>query len=123
MTKNKNPQNLYGIGLTFLLGLFVFRVSAQLLQLISPVYFLPNFDSWYSGALPYPVLVAFQALIIAACVKVVLSFFKENAVPSRLKGKIFTVLGAIYFLVMIERLTIGIICSPSAQVGQMMAYC
>jgi hypothetical protein len=109
LTKNKNNQNLYGVILTVLLGLFAFRVSAQLIQLIFPVDFLPHFNSWHSGALPYPILVVFQVIIIAACIKVIVSFFKENAVPSRLKGGIYTIIGAIYFLVMIARLAIGII--------------
>lgn len=110
---NIHMQKLYGTILSLLLVLFCFRVFSQLLQLIYPLDFLPSFDQWHSGALPYPVLLGFQVLIITACIRVVVSFFKEKAVPSRLKGKIFTVLGAIYFLVMIGRLTIGIV-SPDA---------
>ena len=43
-----------------LLGLFVFRVIAQLLVLNLNLPLLPPFDAWHSALLPYPTLVAAQ---------------------------------------------------------------
>ena len=43
----------YAVALAGLLLLFVFRVVAQFVQWIHPVDFLPPFDDWHSGILPY----------------------------------------------------------------------
>ena len=51
--------------LWILLALFCFRVVAQLAVAVAPLPFLPSFEAWHSGALPYPVLVACQLLIVA----------------------------------------------------------
>ena len=50
----------YGWLLLGLLLLFFFRVAAQLIQAYSPVTSLPPFETWQSGALPYPLLVSSQ---------------------------------------------------------------
>ncbi|HNK14812.1 MAG TPA: hypothetical protein PLZ20_09620, partial [Nitrospira sp.] len=55
----------YGLWLLGLLLLFLFRVLAQMIQLVAPVAVLPPFHAWQSGALPYPVLVGVQVLILA----------------------------------------------------------
>ena len=60
--KEKSTQ--YGYGLLALLILFCFRVGAQALQRWAPVNFLPPFEDWQSGALPYELLLAFQIGII-----------------------------------------------------------
>ncbi|MEM7791418.1 MAG: hypothetical protein AAF546_08450 [Verrucomicrobiota bacterium] len=46
--------------LTLLLVIFCFRVFAQLLQAVQPVDFLPPFERWASGLLPYPILLITQ---------------------------------------------------------------
>lgn len=68
----------YGWLLLGLLILFFFRVAAQLIQAFSPVTVLPPFEIWQSGALPYPVLVLFQLIILAACSRVVWSFLSPG---------------------------------------------
>ncbi len=55
----------FAIVLTALLGLFVFRVVAQLIQSAWPISGLPPFSAWESGLVPYPVLFAAQLVIIA----------------------------------------------------------
>jgi hypothetical protein len=77
------------------------------------VVFLPSFDYWHSGALPYPILFSFQIIIILACIRVIIGLFKQSTAPSLLKGKIYSISGALYFFVMIVRLTIGVI-NPDA---------
>lgn len=50
--------------MSVLTALFVGRVGAQLLQAIHPVGWIPAFDVWHSGVLPYPYLLASQLCII-----------------------------------------------------------
>ncbi len=102
----------YGYGLAVLLALFCFRVLAQLLQRIAPVSFLPPFDSWQSGALAYEVLVFFQILILAGCLKVLIAFFRGTVLPTARTGRICFALGGIYFAVMIFRLIVGLTVAP-----------
>ncbi|MEM9398737.1 MAG: hypothetical protein AAF984_00880 [Verrucomicrobiota bacterium] len=107
--KTENKQNLYGVALTVLWGLFLFRVLAQLVQSLFPTSFLPAFDQWHSGTLPYPVLVIFQVVILLVCLKVIIDFFQGKVSPLLLKGKLFALFGMGYFGVMIGRLLTGII--------------
>ncbi|MGR8946702.1 MAG: sterol desaturase family protein [Gammaproteobacteria bacterium] len=93
--------------LTVLLGIFIFRVAAQLIQAIYPVHFLPAFDSWQSGALPYPVLVVSQIAVIGVCVRAILRIRLGTVTRSERAAKIYFLLGGIYLLVMLARLVAG----------------
>lgn len=104
----KNISVQYGYALAVLFALFCFRVAAQLLQKLAPVEFLPPFDAWYSGALAYKVLVSFQIIIIAVCLKIVIDFFKGNVSPKRKSGILCLGAGSLYFLVMVYRLVAGL---------------
>jgi hypothetical protein len=44
--------------------LFVLRVSGQVLVGVREVSFLPPFEQWYSGLLPYPLLLLVQIALI-----------------------------------------------------------
>lgn len=90
-----------------LLGLFVFRVAAQLVQAVHPVPFLPSFDAWQSGALPYLLLLVFQLAIIAFCGRVVWQFQSGTVEPSPRAAHVYLPLGGIYFTVMAFRLVAG----------------
>ena len=99
---------LYSYGLAVLLALFCFRVVAQAVQKFSPVDFLPPFDAWYSGALAYEVLVSFQIVIIAVCLRIMVSFFKGNVLPKRSSGILCLAAAGLYFSVMVYRLVAGL---------------
>ena len=103
----------YGWLLLGLLLLFFFRVAAQLIQAYSPVTSLPPFETWQSGALPYPLLVSLQLIILVACGRVVWSFLSGTVVPSGKKGRLLLVLGWVYFVVMGIRLLIGLTVAPN----------
>ena len=103
----EKTQKQFGLVLAILLGLFVFRVGAQLLQSIHAVPFLPPFDSWQSGTLPYPVLLLFQIAIIVFCSLVVLRFHTAVIEQNSRKGALYLTIGAIYFAVMLFRLVAG----------------
>ena len=98
----------YAFVLLILSGLFAFRVTAQLIQFVYPVSFLPSYAAWHSGALPYGVLLLAQDVILAVCLRVVWSVFQGTVIASRQKGNILLGLGAIYLLSMGVRLMIGL---------------
>src|SRR5262245_46545479 len=52
--------------LSVLLGLFAIRVIAQPMSLVVSNALIPPFESWYSGVVPYPVLLAAQVAILVA---------------------------------------------------------
>lgn len=94
--------------LLVLTGLFLFRVVAQLIQIRYPVPFLPSFDVWQSGAVPYPLLVGSQVVIIVLCLRIVWRIFRGAVIPIRKKGSILWYLGVAYFVIMSVRLVIGL---------------
>ena len=94
--------------LILFLGLFLFRVLAQLVQAIYPVPVLPLIESWQSGALPYPLLVSFQIAIVAFCVREIVKFRSKTMQPKRTAGSIYLALGGIYFAIMTFRLVAGL---------------
>lgn len=59
-----NPSRGYAKWLWLLAGLFGLRVIAQFTALVMAVWFLPSFESWHSGVMPYYALVAVQVLIL-----------------------------------------------------------
>jgi len=108
----KKLARRYTLALLVLTGLFAFRVVAQLIQVWYPVEFLPAFERWHSGALPYGLLVGVQGVILVACLRVVWRIFKGTIAPSTKKGKILFALGIIYLLGMCARLIVGLTIAP-----------
>ena len=92
---------------TVLLAVFVFRVFAQLLQFYAPTTALPAFAAWESGALPYPLLVAAQAVIILVSVALIVALFRRRLHPNRKLGIILLVAGSLYLAGMVFRLVAG----------------
>ncbi len=102
------PQKRLIVTLSVLLALFCFRVLAQLLQHYLALPFLPPFDAWQSGAVPYGILLASQILIIAIYFWILMRIMTNRMQPSRRQGWIFLFIGIIYFLAMVLRLAIGL---------------
>lgn len=98
----------YVVVLTVLLLLFCLRVIAQMLQAWSLTPFFPPFEAWESGAVPYPLLVVSQVVIIAVCTRVIWRLHTGVAVPSLKTGKVLLVIGGIYWGLMCSRLIIGL---------------
>jgi hypothetical protein len=107
MTTPTRTTRRYALGLWLLLGAFAFRVAAQPVQLWRTVPWLPPFEAWHSGALPYAVLVTLQALILAAQARLALAFWRGRVVASHATGRRWLGLGAIYFGLMLTRLALG----------------
>ena len=106
--QSQNPSIRYARWLWLLLALFVVRVLAQPLSLIIDTPLLPRFESWHSGVLPYPALVAAQVLIIAWFARTAWRFGKGDVVPSYRLGVFFLAFGSLYFLFMLARLLLGL---------------
>lgn len=101
-------RKFYVVTLSILLALFCFRVLAQLLQSFIEIPFLPPFDAWQSGAVPYEALLASQILIIVFYGWILRRLVLGRMQPSRRQGRVFFVIGLVYFSVMVVRLLIGV---------------
>ena len=98
----------YAAVIGLLLLAFLFRVVSQLVQLWRPVAWLPPFEAWHSGALPYPLLVLAQVLIIVVALWCILRIANGRTRPNPVVGRVLQVLGWIYFGVMVLRLALGL---------------
>lgn len=101
-----------GNGWAFVLSLlalvFVGRVTVQLIQWVSPVGLLPEFDRWQSGALPYPALLISQLLIIVAMV-VTTAKLSRNGLRLRTRtAYVVRAIGLGYVALMLLRLVAGL---------------
>jgi len=80
---------MYALLLWSLLFLFVLRVLGQALVARFEVPFLPPMTQWYSGVIPYPILLPVQILIILLLAKVATDFTRRRGffvVPRRAMG-------------------------------------
>jgi uncharacterized protein len=98
----------YAKWLWLFLLLFIVRVIAQPIALLTSAPFLPPFESWHSGVLPYPALVVAQLLIIAWFARTAWRFSREEVVPSYRLGSWMLVFGGVYFATMLVRLVLGL---------------
>ena len=60
----------HGLVLWLLTFLFFLRVIGQVLVALFDVSFLPEMAAWYSGLLPYPILLPIQGIILLLQVKI-----------------------------------------------------
>lgn len=65
---------MYPLTLWILAFLFFLRVMGQVLVVFFNVSFLPPMNEWYSGLIPYPILLPIQLVIILLLVKINLDF-------------------------------------------------
>lgn len=101
----------HAVALWVLLGLFCVRVAAQLIAAVAPLPYVPSFDQWASGALPYPALVAAQISIIVAYAAVAHRIGNGSSRPSAAVGRWLLAAGAVYFATMAVRLLAGLTVS------------
>ena len=102
----------YATWLWWMLVLFCFRVLAQLIQSSVDLKFLPKFEAWHSGAIPYWLLLVFQILIIAVCAWTAWRFTAGKVSAKRSRGLILLCFGMVYFGAMTARLTLGLTLFP-----------
>ncbi|MEZ0371166.1 MAG: hypothetical protein ACAI44_18880 [Candidatus Sericytochromatia bacterium] len=105
-------QRRYGAWLWILLGFFCFRVSAQLIQFFAPVPWLPPFEAWQSGLVPYASLVVGQAVIILIYGRTALAFARGQIQARLGSGRLLLGLGSLYALSMLVRYIIRMSLYP-----------
>lgn len=87
--------------------LFLLRIVAQPLAEFSPV--LPSFAHWQGSGLPYPLLLAFQLMILGLMLAVNVCAGKAG-LPSRpLLARALMIVGLLYFATMFARLLVGLL--------------
>ena len=107
-TQNLNTSRRYVPWLWLLIGLFAIRVIAQPASLLFHSRFLPPFESWHGGVLPYPLLLTFQILILLWQIFTVRQFSISTINPNHRLGLIVLILASVYFIVMLARLILGL---------------
>ena len=101
--------------LWLLLGLFCLRVLGQVLVAFWGVGFLPPMEEWYSGLIPYPILLPIQILIILLFAKVCLDFSRGRGFfvePRRVFGRGVLYFGYVYLAGMVLRYVIRMSLYP-----------
>lgn len=106
--KNITKSRAYSYWMMGFLGIFFLRICAQLVQAIYPITFIPDFYSWQSGAVPYPILLALQLVVVVFCVHMIKKFYTSSVQENKTTGLIYLLIGGIYFFIMIFRLLAGL---------------
>src|SRR5437667_457556 len=81
-------RRAYAVGLGILAFAFVLRVLGQAVVAVTPVSFLPPMEEWYSGLLPYPILLPIQVVIVAAQVMVSRDIWNGAGVFARRRPRV-----------------------------------
>lgn len=101
--------------LWILIGIFCLRVLVQLIVSVVDTTFLPAFEDWHSGTMPYGLLVFFQAVILFFMSKTALRFFRKQVLPSKRTGIFILIIGSIYFFAMGLRMALGLAVYPESR--------
>jgi hypothetical protein len=86
--------------------LFFLRVAGQAFVAFFGASFLPPMEAWYSGLIPYPILLPIQIGILVLQVKVSLDLSRQHgwfSVPSPRFGRFLRGFSAFYAAVMVVR--------------------
>lgn len=104
----KITKNTFKVIFLIIFYLFSFRVLAQFIQKFWNVTFLPPFEAWQNGTIPYWLLFIFQILIIIFFLGIITNIKQNNLILKKKRGIIFISLGLIYLFIMIFRLITGL---------------
>lgn len=105
----------YAAVLWLLTGLFFLRVLGQVLVVFARVRFLPPMTEWYSGLIPYRVLLPTQVAILALMTKINLDLSTDTGLfsaPRRGFGRFLRRFSIVYFLAMVARYGISMTLHP-----------
>jgi hypothetical protein len=105
----------YAAAMWAMLGLFVLRVVGQVLVAFFGVAYLPAMPEWYSGLLPYPILLRVQCLIIVLFTWICIDVTRGRgtfAYASAQIGTFLTWFSAIYAFSMLARYAITMAIHP-----------
>lgn len=99
-------RRVYAVILGVLVFTFFLRVLGQVLVAFFQVEFLPPMAEWYSGLLPYPVLLPIQLLILVVQAKIFLDIWRGAgffAIRRPRAGKVLCGFSYVYFAAMVLR--------------------
>jgi hypothetical protein len=108
-------NNKYATILGVLALAFFLRVLGQFLVAFFRVDFLPPMDEWYSGLIPYPVLLPIQLAILAVQAKISWDLYRGSGVFAKRRPRAGTVLcwlSYLYFSVMVLRYIVTMYLYP-----------
>ena len=109
MSRSTIPRNVpfhYALLLGTFALLFALRVFGQALVGIGAAGFLPPFERWYSGLVPYWLLLPVQIAMLVVMLRIVYDFARGDGYFVTLKprtGRVLRVLGCLYFVAMVVR--------------------
>ncbi|HEV8586471.1 MAG TPA: hypothetical protein VGT02_16005 [Methylomirabilota bacterium] len=92
--------------LTVLTALFFGRVAGQALVAFAGVTWLPPMDAWFSGYLPYPVLLPIQVLILGVMATIDWQVWRRAGFFARSRpraGRVLRAVSYVYALGMVVR--------------------
>lgn len=102
----RDSNRTYAIVLASLAFAFGLRVAGQAIVAGWQVNFLPPMEQWYSGLIPYPVLLPTQIVILILQAWISWDLWRKQGVFARRRAKIGPLLNWFafaYFLVMVVR--------------------
>jgi hypothetical protein len=105
----------YGLIMSLLTALFFLRMTGQALVAFFHVTFLPDMQEWYSGLIPYRVLLPIQCAMLAVMVKVSWDLVKGHGffVAARAKlGRFLVAFSCVYFAAMLFRYIVTMLLNP-----------
>ncbi len=105
----------YTLILGALTGLFTLRVAGQALVAFPGVGFLPPMEQWYSGLMPYPILLPTQLAMIVVMVVIVRAVARGSgtfATPRRRAGPVLAWLSYAYAASMAARYVVSMTLHP-----------
>jgi len=94
--------------LWLLTGVFTFRVFAQFMLLSGDILWLPSYEHWHSGTMPYEYLFLSQLLILWMLVTQSVKFTRGEIQANKQLGRVLWWLGMAYFASMLFRLLLGL---------------
>ena len=101
------PASRTGVTLAVLTALFFLRVAGQALVAFAGVTWLPPMESWYSGLLPYPLLLPAQIAILIVQALVTRGVWRERGFFARSRpraGRFLQGFSYVYALAMLIRI-------------------
>lgn len=106
---------MHGPVLAFLTLLFLLRVLGQALVVFFSIDWLPATEHWFSGLIPYPILLNVQLILLVAMVKIAADVWRGGGLfadPRPSWSRFLIILSAIYAGSMVLRYALTMIYRP-----------
>ena len=106
---------MHGAILALLTLLFFLRVLGQALVAFLGVTWLPPMEQWFSGLVPYPILLVIQIIMLASMVKISADICRGQgffAIPRPRWSRVLIGFSALYAGAMIARYVLTMIFKP-----------